>query len=532
MVDEREQAGEARPTCEGEVLACGRHIGTLSMGGDGTRRGEQGELGMRGGRGADGLTGDEGKTRRSLAFEDVGVPLTRLRLEDLQDSLTGERLSMSVGRDLFDDGTMGLLTPDMSGCGIMSCPTLVPETIMLVMTPRSCSRHASTLSIRDRYRSQVFFLDICEEDIVMGTYTDRLIEAAGRILELLPCRPRAVFVCGSCIDDLLGTDMRGLCEELSGIHGIPFSWLYIDPIARSATPPPIRMKKAIFRLLEEGPRPQALDPCAVNIIGEFAQLTPDSELPGMLARAGYEQVRQVATCRTYDDFYAMREASANIAVMRMARGAAVDMQRKLGIPFHVMRPSVLPEKMAALYGELGAFLGKELDWSEELAHTEAYVNEARASLAGVRVAVSARGGTETLEAAILLARAGTEVVAVVTDEIERGAWPLVGELCRMAPQARIVPTMRPEMLGRPEMWDGVDVTVGMDAAQLFPQARFAQFAHGGEPLGFAQTRALVRDVKRALTRGRTGREVARTGEQVGVRRTTPAWPPTACKGRA
>ena len=403
---------------------------------------------------------------------------------------------------------------------------------MIVVTPRSCARHGSTLSIRDGYRPQMFFLDLSEQDVVMGTYTDRLVEAAERILDLLPQRPRAVFVCGSCIDDLLGTDMRGLCEELSARHGMPFSWLYIDPIARSATPPPVRMKRAVFRLLADDPAPVERDAGAVNVIGEFAVLSRDSELPALLAGAGFPRVRQVATCATYDEFRAMREAAANVVVMRMARGAAQDMQRKLHIPFQVLRTSVLPEVMARRYDELGAFLGAPLDYAAGLTRVQDDVAAARTTLAGVRVAVEARGGRESLEAACVLARAGADVRAVVADEIEEDAWPLVEELRGAAPEALLVPSMRPEALRRARPWDGVDVAVGMDAALLFPQARLAHFAHDGSPLGFAETRALLRDVERALECGKTGAEVCRVGEQVGRRRATPAWPPSACAAAA
>ena len=513
-----EQTDEAQAHSDGaagagarQTLACGRHIGVLV----GAGRSQ---------------AADAGGERLTLA--DLGTPLASLRRDDLTDDPTGARLGMSHGRDLFDDGTLGLLTPGSSGCGIASCPLLVPESITIFMTPRSCSRHASTLSIRDRYRPQIFFLDISEQDVVMGTYTDRLVEAADRIMGLLPEKPRAVFVCGSCIDDLLGTDMRGLCEELSGIHGMPFSWLYIDPIARSSTPPPIRMKKAIFRLLCEERTPVVPDPTAVNLIGEFALLSRDCELPGMLAAAGFKHVRQVATCATYDDFLQMRNACANVAVMRMARGAAQDMQRKLGIPFQVMRTSTVPQTMAARYDELGAFLGVQLDYTAELERIEADVLAAREKLAGVRVAVTQRGGRESLEAALMLARAGADVHAVVSDEVEEDAWPILEELRQLAPDALLLPSMRPEVLAGLEPGEGVDVALGMDAGLLFPQAKLAMFAHDGEPVGFAETRVLLNDAVRALEHGKTALEICRHGEPVGRRRAAPAWPPSACAAAA
>ena len=156
------------------------------------------------------------------------------------------------------------------------------------------------------------------------------------------------------------------------------------------------MKRAVFRLLADDPAPVERDAGAVNVIGEFAVLSRDSELPALLAGAGFPRVRQVATCATYDEFRAMREAAANVVVMRMARGAAQDMQRKLHIPFQVLRTSVLPEVMARRYDELGAFLGAPLDYAAGLTRVQDDVAAARTTLAGVRVAVEARGGREAL----------------------------------------------------------------------------------------------------------------------------------------
>ena len=132
----------------------------------------------------------------------------------------------------------------------------------------------------------------------------------------------------------------------------------------------------------------------------------------------------------------------------------------------------------------------------------------------------------------MLARAGADVRAVVSDEVEEDAWPIVEELRQLAPDALLLPSMRPEVLAGLEPGEGVDVALGMDAGLLFPQAKLALFAHDGEPVGFAETRVLLNDAVRALEHGKTALEICRHGEPVGRRRATPAWPPSACAAAA
>ena len=153
--------------------------------------------------------------------------------------------------DLFDEeDLLHFVTPGLGECGIMSCPLLVPESVMLFFGPPCCARHGSVLAIRDGYRPRVFFLDVSETEIVSGAYEERVLEAAGRILDELSWQPRAMFVCGTCIDQPLGTDLRALCAQLASEHpGVRFSELWMDPLCRSTTPPPSRMKQAIYRLL-------------------------------------------------------------------------------------------------------------------------------------------------------------------------------------------------------------------------------------------------------------------------------------------
>ena len=506
------------------------------------------------------------------------VRLSELRREDLgnadADGADAARLKHATcaeglgraRRDALPFGGTGLryVPAGLGECGILTCPMLVPESVLLYVAPQGCARHGSTLALRNGYHGRVFYLDITVDELALGTYEQRTEDMVAAILEALPRRPRAFFICGTCIDDLLGTDLDNLCKRLAERHDLPFSPLWLDPIIHGTmAPPPLRMKRSIYRLLcQAGPvSPAERDPHAVNLIGGFGPIAQGRcDLLRVLQRAGLDPVRQVATCSTYDDFLEMRTAARNLLIMPMAIGAARDMERELGIPFTMVRPSLDLDAMAREYERLSAELGVELPYEQELAQARAHLERSRSWLAGVHLAVGARDGCAAVASALLLAQLGARVVAVVADRVEPEAWPQLEELAHLAPDAMLMLQSSPQdacthpatsgvhgvhdsSASNPssdpalptgaracgdaeETLPGVSVAVGLEAGHAFPDAPLAMPGRAGAGLGFCAATSLVDAVREALSGGRTAAGVLACGyarrddESLRSRRTT------------
>lgn len=415
---------------------------------------------------------------------------------------------------MLPEGCLRFVAPSTGGWGIVRGALAVPESVMLFVAPRGCGRHGSVASVLNGYRHRLFYLDVPEADFVMGGHVDRSEEMVARILDVLPERPRAFFICSTCVDDLLGSDFDGVCARCTERYGIPFSACHMDPITRnSSTPPAFNLQRSIYRTLwlsalaeaaEPGApepgmsEPGAREPGAVNLIGGFVPVDGASELYRVFARAGIDKVRQLPGCRTFDEFLEMRRASFNLMLKGHASLACADMRDRLGIPFVRVRQGFGVEEVRALYRDLGRGLGVEFDVSEEAEACAAHLDEARGWLSGLSVAVGENLNGSSFEIALLLARLGARIPFVISDAIAPAEWPAILELRELQPDVAVYPASHPGLSLVSEVPERADVAIGFDAAKLAPGSRLFEFGCDVEPFGFEAPLSVVDGVRGAL----------------------------------
>ncbi len=111
-------------------------------------------------------------------------------------------------------------------------------------------RHGSVSSVQLGLRSRIRYMDITEEDLVLGSHMDRIPAVVEDILSCLPKRPPAFFICASCIDDLLASDYKNLCLRLTERYGLPFVDCHMNPItANSSMPPALNIQRSLYDFL-------------------------------------------------------------------------------------------------------------------------------------------------------------------------------------------------------------------------------------------------------------------------------------------
>lgn len=411
--------------------------------------------------------------------------------------------------------------PGQYGCYIMSTALIVPESVMLFVGPQGCGRHGSVAGLTLGFHRRIFYLDVTEDEVISGSYVGRLEAMVARILELLPQTPRAFLICGTCIDDLQGTDLQAVARGLSAHHGIPFAVAIFAAMANRgpAGNARVQLQNSIFGLLDTGD-PVQVDRRAVNLIGESVPLDPASELCGLLARAGFARVRQVPACASYDEFQAMRTASRNICLSPMARSACELMADRLGIPYHMMGGrSLLPQNVARTYDRLAECLDVSLDYQDAWELAEGCVTRASALVRGRRVAVGQGPAGDSFEVALLLARMGADVGLVVADRVGPDFDGLAKELLELAPEALVVPPLTPDMtvagaMAAGELFDGYDLAVGFTAGRFCPGSSVVESDGRYVRFGFSAARRLVEDIRRAVEHPLTAREIFLSGGYV------------------
>jgi nitrogenase molybdenum-iron protein alpha/beta subunit len=108
-------------------------------------------------------------------------------------------------------------SPAHGGWGVLKAGQLIPESYHLFISPAACGRHGSLAAQMEGRRGTVSYLHLTEESIVSGDYEQEVLEAADLLIAMRTGRgrrPKVFSLFVSCIDDLLGTDLDAICEEL------------------------------------------------------------------------------------------------------------------------------------------------------------------------------------------------------------------------------------------------------------------------------------------------------------------------------
>jgi nitrogenase molybdenum-cofactor synthesis protein NifE len=349
------------------------------------------------------------------------------------------------------------------------------------------------------YRDRVYYMDISEEDVIMGTHVDRAEMMVGKILASHLVQPRAFFIFSTCIDDLLGSDYEFMTKRLTEHYGIPFVEGHMNPISMtSATPPPSNLQRSIYQILLKEGRCESRSN-SVNIIGNFVPVDAESELYTLLDSAGISEVRQMCACKTYDEFLLMRSSSYNIMLKTYAELACQDMAHYLEIPFHLTGLHYLPARIADEYDQLSAALGRTLLYQPAMSHCEKVLNEARTWLNGLSVAVGANLNGSTFEIALLLARLGAHISYLVVDDLSDDDRVFAKELAAIDGQIPVYCGTAPLMSVTKEAISSAKVAIGFDAAKLSPTAKLLPLGVDIQPFGFQAADNLVEGIHSALS---------------------------------
>lgn len=399
---------------------------------------------------------------------------------------------------LIPKGSLRYVAPCAGGWGIARGAMQVPGSIVIFQAPCGCGRHGSVAAVMNGYRDRMYYVDISEDELVMGTHMDRLEEIVDHVLRLRPEKPSAVWLFSTCIDDLLGSDYANVCARMTERYGIPFMDGHMDPVSMSSTtPPPVKLQRGIYGFLTQaGPVPK--DPHALNIIGNFSPIDETSELFELLAAAGYTTVRSLATCESFDEFLQMREASRNVLLKPFGRHACRDLEAAFGTPWHLTGMPYDIDRVAAMYRDLGEFLGKPLPFEPYYEQAARELEEARPQMEGLRVAVGSNLNGSTFEVAATMVRMGASITFLLAEEMEPSDLPYIEALCAVDPQIPVYSGSHPRMALVRGVDHPTDVAIGLDAARLAESAAPLSLGVDVQPFGFEASRFLMEGVRQAL----------------------------------
>lgn len=393
--------------------------------------------------------------------------------------------------------------PSAGGWGIIRVGLLVPESVMLFVSPAGCGRHGAIAGLQLGFKKRLFFLHISEVDLVTGQHLEKVYQAAAEILGTIKPVPKAMTICATCIDDLLASDYERIARELEEKHAIPVRACHMNPIAMDGkTPPNLTVQQSIYDFIPTATEKDQ----GVNIIGSFAPLDIGSEFYQVMAGSGISPIRHIAACSSLEELYMMGKSSHNILIKPGGRLAARSMENMLGIPYCYAPVEYGIESIESTYRKLGTFLEADLKTERYREEAENTVKLYQQLLGARSIAVGETANASPFELARALISYGFDVPYIFADQVldidrEHIAW-LTGRNSGI----KVFTNVHPTMVDFLEQKLTVDLAIGFDAGYFCSGAKTAPLSVDRQPYGYRGVVSLLREMLQALQSPHSHRE--------------------------
>ena len=395
--------------------------------------------------------------------------------------------------------TLAYNSPGAQGFGVKRAALTLPGSVMLLVSPRCCGRNTSGLNGNGPYGDRMYYLLQDETDIVTGRHLYKIADAVQEICSSRKEKPSAVMICITCTDALLGTDMERVCRKCESLTGIPAVPCYMYALTREGRlPPMVSVRKSVDSLLKPGKR----RPDAVNLLGFFSPLQEDCELYEILHKAGVKVIRELSRCGTFAEYEKMAEANFDLVLFPEARYAALDLEKRLNIPFIELTRSCDTEKIAKQYLLLGQAAGFSVDVSSCRAEAEKEISSFRASFGNPSFSVGEWLNADPFELALSLLRYGFPVKEIF-GTLGEANFIYVKKIAFLSPETKVYSNLSPSMLLYEERKEDLpDAVLGKDAMYYHADTPGIPWNSEEQPFGFAGTKKLFRTLAEAMEKGR------------------------------
>ena len=424
--------------------------------------------------------------------------LAQRGMENLPDELVSNRHLI-----YSSPATLAFNSPGAEGFGVKRAGLAIPGSVMLLVAPGCCGRNTSLVSNMPAYKDRFFYLNMAETDIVTGRHLKKIPQAVEEVVGCLPQRPSLVMICITCVDALLGTDMERVCRRAEERVGLPVRPCYMYALTREGRRPPmVHVRQSLYSLLE----PRKKRPTSVNMLGFFAPLMDDCELYRYLRGIGVKAVREISTCKDFDEFQRMAEANFNLVLHPEARFAANDLQQRLDIPSIELTRLYQLDRIRTQYRALGQVLGQTFDDAEDYDAAQAAVDAFAARAPRVTFSVGECLNADAFELALALVRYGF-IVREVFGTVQAENFVYLRRLAELSPDTRVYSNMEPTMLYYDAADCPVGICLGKDAGWYHPEAVCLPWNEDVQPYGYAGVRRLFEALLKlvATDHGREGR---------------------------
>ncbi len=332
------------------------------------------------------------------------INLRKYNIDDILSYLSGEA---DNNENYQPAGFTPLVSFGRGSGGFCHNALLIPESIHILVTPTGCARHADfELYAEGRAIGRVYHIYLTESDIVVGTGVERVKKSVMELVESLETKPKAVTLLITCLDALLHTDYSPIERELEQKYGIRFGTIKMYSFLNTSKKTHLMIQQeSIFGMTRSAGKRNEKQ---INMLGNTALFSEKSEFKSVLEKAGY-QVKEIRTCKTFDEFDSMADSKLNLALTQNSIPAVEMMKKKYGIPYIKFYETVDLEQIRKNYQTLEEELGCKLDYEEHYLKAKEKADELRKLICGKTFAIADGYDYNSVKSAMEFAKLGGDV---------------------------------------------------------------------------------------------------------------------------
>lgn len=387
-------------------------------------------------------------------------------------------------------------SPGAQGFGVKRAGLTIPGSIMLLVSPACCGRNTAALQGEGHYGERFAYLELDENDIVTGRHLAKIPAAVRAFAESREEVPSVVLICLTCVDALLGTDMERVCRKAEKTAGLPVRPCYMYALTReSIRPPMIAVRETIYGLLE----PRKKRPAQANLMGFFSPVAENSELRAFLRQAGIRKIGELASCHAYADFQELAAANFNLVLSEEASSAALQLEKRLGIPSIRLQRLYEIDKISRQYQALSKIIGASpalTALADCRQRAEAAVHDFCQQHDDAVIAIGSRVNANPFELALAFVRCGLTVREIFALPSTADSF-YIKRLAELSPATRIYSNLEPTILYYEED-TSVTLALGADACTYHPQAQKLPWNELVQPFGYQAVESLFHAMTKAM----------------------------------
>jgi len=373
---------------------------------------------------------------------------------------------------------------------------LMPESHQVFACAQGCLRGVILTAAEMVAMDRMSWISVDRNDLFDGSLERNIVEGTADILRKLPRKPRAVLLFLSCVHLFAGCDFEAIIAELRAMFpDVVFVDCYMNPTMRkSGLTPDQLMRRQLYAPLAPCPS----EPKTANLIGNDRPTDDTSELARLVREAGWK-LRDITSCKTFDEYLAIAKSTLEITYLPTAAAAGEALERRLGRK-HLYLPlsydfDEIDRNLAKLADALGTVAP---DWTEAKTNAVRALEHAREVAGDFEVEIDYTATPRPVGLALLLAEHGFRVTRVYTDamiEEERHAFE---RLRSLAPELLLTATVHAKMrfAGKGVHEHAPVLAIGQKAAYFSGTRHFVNIVAGGGMYGFdgvVRLAALIED---------------------------------------